>query len=97
MDSLLQFSDAYLTGWKKALEINGLTIRQSFWALIGQMILVYIVLCLPFKLDEQKMQLGMRGFGFLGLSPCLVQLPCLSFFVANRWTDVIIVVHHRLI
>ena len=43
MDSLLQFFDAYLTGWKKALEINGRTTRQSFWAFIGQMILVYIV------------------------------------------------------
>ena len=43
MDNLLQFFDAYLTGWKKALEINGRTTRQSFWAFIGQMILVYIV------------------------------------------------------
>ena len=43
MDNLLQFFDAYLTGWKKALEINGRTTRQSFWLFIGQMILVYIV------------------------------------------------------
>ena len=108
MNSLLQFFAAYLAGWKKALEINGRTTRQSFWAFIGQMILVHIMFmvailvisvvaqqikilsfvstllsaayllfsfahivpCLRFKLDEQEMQLEMRGFGSLASFPC---------------------------
>ena len=41
-------------------------------------------LVLPFKLDEQEMQLAMGGFGFLGWSPCLVRLPCLSSFCRQR-------------
>ena len=99
MNSLLQFFDAYLAGWKKALEINGRTTRQSFWAFIGQMILVYIlfaaaILVISFIAQQIKILSFVSAllsavyllFSFAHIVPCFtIQIRRTRDATGNAW------------